>query len=196
MNWIDIPTQRRTELMESRYWDTAQAVLLPTETWHEMGRAMNKYYMTDYNRKINAILVMQRCIRRRLKHKYTLAKEFGKRDRAANVKIHKAKLHQQSQLMLSGGAFTEAEDTAATATAATATATAESPQKGPSSDFFLTEGSITDGAAATGTSSVPAGADGPTLEQYMRGEGETSPELSHGDSSSHRERLCQKHGEK
>jgi hypothetical protein len=172
VNWIDIATQRRTELMEARYWDTAQAVLLPTETWHEMGRAMNKYYMTDYNRKINAVLVMQRCIRRRLKHQYTLAKEFGKRDRAANVKIHKAKLHQQSQLMLSGGAFTEGEDTAATATAAAATATAESPQKGPSSDFFLTEGSITDAAAATGTSSVLVGADGPTLEQYMRGEGE------------------------
>jgi hypothetical protein len=173
VTWVDIPTQKRTEVSESHYWDSAQALLLPTQTWHEMGTAMNKYYMVDYCRKLNAILILQKCVRRRIRSRYTLAKEFAKRDRAANVKVHKNRLHQQTQLMLSGGAFDEEE----TITRATDSPTKEGGGFGETkSDFFLTEGSITDAACAT-ASSLPEKGEGDTatidgditLDQYMLG---------------------------
>ena len=37
------------------------------------------------------------------KKKYTLAKEPDKRDKAAQITLHKLKLHQQNQILLTGG---------------------------------------------------------------------------------------------
>ena len=78
MNWVDVVTTKRAEIMETRYWEAAQAVLLPTDTWEQMNTAMNQFYMQDFNRKLKAAMIIQKCTRRHLKEKYTLAKEFFK----------------------------------------------------------------------------------------------------------------------
>ena len=103
VNWVEVVTTKRAELMETRYWDAAQAIVLPVETWQEMGTAMYQFYMRDFNRKLKAAMTIQKCIRRHLKEKYTLAKEFDKRDKAAQITLHKLKLHQQNQILLTGG---------------------------------------------------------------------------------------------
>ena len=59
--------------------------------------------MQDFNQKLKAAMIIQKCTRRHLKEKYTLAKEFSKRDKAAKVTLLKLKMHQQNQIFLTGG---------------------------------------------------------------------------------------------
>lgn len=112
VNWVEVVTTKRAELMETRYWDAAQAITLPTDTWEQMNTAMNPYYMRDFTRKLKAAMVIQKCTRKHIKEKYTLAKEFDKRDKAAKVTLLKQKMHQQNQVLLTGGVPISEEETA------------------------------------------------------------------------------------
>ena len=61
INWIDVATHRRTEIM-NKVLGCRSSSIASHRVVEGNGRAMNKYFMTDYNRKINAILVMQNVL--------------------------------------------------------------------------------------------------------------------------------------
>ena len=63
----------------------------------QMNTAMNQFYMQDFNRKLKAAMVIQKCTRRHLRKSVYPRKEFSKRDKAAKVTLLKQKMHQQTR---------------------------------------------------------------------------------------------------
>ena len=92
VKFVDIVTHNRKDLEETRYWDRAQKLLIPTQTWVELDTAMSKYYRIDFKKKLNAVIVLQNAVRKYLNRKWDFEREFETRERNCQVRRHKRML--------------------------------------------------------------------------------------------------------
>ena len=103
IDYVDVYTHNQVDMAETRYWDNAQKLLISAQAYCALNEAMNRFYQIDFNKKVKAARMLQQCVRRYLEKKFTYSKEFAKRDKAALVKLHKMRLHQQREINLMGG---------------------------------------------------------------------------------------------
>jgi hypothetical protein len=102
IDYVDVYTHNQADMAETRYWEKAQKLLISAQAYCVLNDAMNRFYQIDFNKKVKAVRMLQSCVRRYLERKFTYTKEFAKRDKAALVKLHKMRLHQQRELTLMG----------------------------------------------------------------------------------------------
>uniref|UniRef100_A0A7S3MDG9 Uncharacterized protein n=1 Tax=Spumella elongata TaxID=89044 RepID=A0A7S3MDG9_9STRA len=97
------------ERLHDQYWNSAQRVLVNTQSWQELPSAMAPYHRHDRQKKVQAALVLQRWIRKYLSTTFDFARAMKRVDAMARKKLQE-KLIARRKLLVDHTTAMEASD--------------------------------------------------------------------------------------
>lgn len=105
---IEISTETPLEEADDEYWKESQRLQVSTEAWSMLNTSMARYYAIDAEKKVQAVVVMQRAVRLWLKTKFHFGRRFSALDKMAAIKWHRYFANRRRRLVLDDDSDVEA----------------------------------------------------------------------------------------
>ena len=77
----------KLEMMHNNYWDIASRLLVPSTSWRELNSSMTYYLDIDYEKKWNAIKIIQKWVRRFIINNFNYERSMKIIDDDARLKL-------------------------------------------------------------------------------------------------------------
>ena len=99
---VEIADQTALNEYLDDYWQASQSLMVPTEVWAQLSVSMRQYYKMDLVKKIEAVVTIQRAVRRWLSTRFHFGRKFSALDKAAAVQWHRYFVNRRRRLMFAG----------------------------------------------------------------------------------------------
>lgn len=83
----------KIEMMHNNYWDIASRLLVPSTSWRELNSSMTNFLNMNYIKKLNAIKIIQKWVRRFIINNFNYERSMKIIDEDARLKLsHKVSM--------------------------------------------------------------------------------------------------------
>ena len=81
-NFLSSEVKDEVMVLCEKYWDSAHGMLVSTDVWNQLDSKMNKFYEIDLEKKVRAVLILQRVVREYLTKHFAFSRRLIEADEA------------------------------------------------------------------------------------------------------------------